>query len=254
MITPPLPHAIMIAVLTFVMAIGGYGGYTVFKDDDTKFKRNFEDRLHKVTQVIDGDTIIVDDAVTVRLLGVDAPEMGKCYGKKAQEELAKLTLGKRVKLDKDQVAEDVYGRLLRYVILHNEHPEADNVMINRLILKQGHARHNPMSNNKRYRIELAMAQGEAMREGRGLWSKCDYTTKKRNANTNEQSVEAFSDECVIKGNLNKFTQKAYYIPGCPNYSRVKIDPRKGESWFCTEAEAKKAGFKKSKSCSNLKRS
>jgi len=41
------------------------------------------------------------------------------------------------------------------------------------------------------------------------------------------------------------------LPGCPNYKRVKIDPRKGEQYFCTEEEAKDAGWEKSAACNNI---
>ncbi len=36
-----------------------------------------------------------------------------------------------------------------------------------------------------------------------------------------------------------------HIPGGKWYDRTKIDPAKGEQWFCPEAEARTAGWRKS---------
>ena len=33
------------------------------------------------------------------------------------------------------------------------------------------------------------------------------------------------------------------VPGSPSYANTKIDESKGERWFCTEAEARAAGWR-----------
>jgi hypothetical protein len=35
---------------------------------------------------------------------------------------------------------------------------------------------------------------------------------------------------------------------CKNYEQIKVTPTAGEAWFCTEADAKKAGFTKAGTC------
>ncbi len=69
-----------------------------------------------VTDVVDGDTIKVDGK-SVRLIGIDAPEVGQCGYDEATAAMAELVAGKSVTLtavagrdDSDQ-----YGRLLRFV-------------------------------------------------------------------------------------------------------------------------------------------
>lgn len=53
----------------------------------------------------------------------------------------------------------------------------------------------------------------------------------------------------IKGNIDDNIQKkTYYLPTCNNYSQVVIDLSTDDQWFCTEQEALKAGFTKSKTC------
>lgn len=52
--------------------------------------------------------------------------------------------------------------------------------------------------------------------------------------------------CVIKGNVSIETgAKIYHLPGQKWYAKTKIDPYYGEAWFCTEAEARANGFRKS---------
>ena len=52
--------------------------------------------------------------------------------------------------------------------------------------------------------------------------------------------------CSIKGNISKSGEKIYHMPGQQYYDKTKIDPSKGERWFCTEEEAQAAGWRKSK--------
>lgn len=71
-----------------------------------------------VAWVTDGDTIGLRDARRVRLLQIDAPEVGECFASGATRVLrALLPVGSRVGLDRDPRLDDSdeYGRLLRYV-------------------------------------------------------------------------------------------------------------------------------------------
>ena len=48
--------------------------------------------------------------------------------------------------------------------------------------------------------------------------------------------------CRIKGNISH-GGKIYHIPGSRSYDPVNIDAAKGERWFCTESEARAAGWR-----------
>ncbi len=51
---------------------------------------------------------------------------------------------------------------------------------------------------------------------------------------------------VIKGNVTFGSgERIYHVPGGEFYSSTVIDARFGESWFCTEAEAARAGWRRS---------
>jgi endonuclease YncB( thermonuclease family) len=71
--------------------------------------------LFIVTRVVDGDTIELGNGETVRLAGIDTPEVGECGYETATNDLADLVLGKRVRLAMSGEDRDSYGRLLRYV-------------------------------------------------------------------------------------------------------------------------------------------
>ena len=51
--------------------------------------------------------------------------------------------------------------------------------------------------------------------------------------------------CAIKGNVNSSGEKIYHVPGGAFYNRTDIKPEEGDRWFCTEAEAQAAGFRRS---------
>jgi len=74
-------------------------------------------RTWLVTRVVDGDTVDLANGETVRLVGIDTPEVGQCGYERAKVALVRLVEGKRVRLVLSDEDRDVYGRLLRYVDL-----------------------------------------------------------------------------------------------------------------------------------------
>jgi endonuclease YncB( thermonuclease family) len=72
-------------------------------------------KTYKVAYVTDGDTLHLSNGADVRLVGIDAPEEGKCGSIRATDLLTRLVEGKRVTLAAPVDDRDRYGRLLRYV-------------------------------------------------------------------------------------------------------------------------------------------
>lgn len=58
-----------------------------------------------------------------------------------------------------------------------------------------------------------------------------------------RTVKLSCDSPTIKGNISKDV-KVYHIPKCQHYNKTIVDKSKGERMFCTEEEAKKAGWRK----------
>ena len=53
--------------------------------------------------------------------------------------------------------------------------------------------------------------------------------------------------CNIKGNISVSTgERIYHLPGQRYYEETAINTRKGERYFCSEAEARAAGWRRSK--------
>jgi endonuclease YncB( thermonuclease family) len=72
-------------------------------------------RTFLVTRVVDGDTLELGNGESVRLVGIDTPEVGECGYDAASVALARLVAGKQVHLGRSDEDRDHYGRLLRYV-------------------------------------------------------------------------------------------------------------------------------------------
>ena len=54
-----------------------------------------------------------------------------------------------------------------------------------------------------------------------------------------------SGRCNIKGNISYNTGKRlYHMPGDRDYARTRISSARGERWFCSEAEARSAGWRR----------
>jgi hypothetical protein len=52
--------------------------------------------------------------------------------------------------------------------------------------------------------------------------------------------------CTIKGNISVDGERIYHMPGQRYYDVTAINPVFGERWFCSESEARAAGWRKSK--------
>jgi len=235
------------AILAILLSGGAIGGYKVVRDNRAD---TFENSLHNVMKVIDGDTIDIENEKRIRLLGIDAPERDTCHYDESKDFLKDLLQDKDIKIEKDITGADRYDRLLRYVYIPADEPEDDDIFINELLLRQGYTRTLAIAPDNRYRDLFASAQKEAKEKGRGLWGECDYEQADTQA-LRESDTPPPNDKCTIKGNISeKGYGRKYFLESCPNYNRIKIDTRKGEQYFCTEREAKKADFQKSDSCNN----
>ena len=128
----------------------------------------------RVLEVVDGDTIIIDDGMKsrVRYLGIDTPELarpdspGDPLGAEAKEFNRKLVGGKDVRLEFDEEKYDVYGRLLAYVY-------ADDVLVSSEMLRAGLATPLIIEPNRRHEGLLMEAAAEARQKRKGVWGDLD---------------------------------------------------------------------------------
>ena len=114
----------------------------------------------KVVKVVDGDTLHVysnKGTYKIRLSGIDAPERGQAYGKRAKEHLEFLVAGKQVIAIVE--SKDRYGRYVASVKVQSKDVCAE-------MLTAGYAWHYKQYDNNKYYAEL---QREAKKAKRGLW-------------------------------------------------------------------------------------
>jgi endonuclease YncB( thermonuclease family) len=114
------------------------------------------------TSIIDGDTFRLETGDTVRLIGIDAPELSQPGGELSREYLAHLIVGKPITLERGYEDRDNYNRLLRFVYIND-------LCINEEMIRQGYAEARYLSENpiRDYYLQLEI-QAETARAG--LWS------------------------------------------------------------------------------------
>ena len=126
--------------------------------------------LHRVRQVIDGDTLTVSGIGTVRLIGVDAPEKqggyreAEPYGDQATAFLKRMAEGRLVRLEYDGERKDRYNRTLAYVFLE------DGTLVNEAIIREGWAEFYRSFDYRRKKA-FQEAEREARGARRGIWAR-----------------------------------------------------------------------------------
>lgn len=119
----------------------------------------------------DGDTLDVRAGDRIRLVQIDAPELGEgeCYARESRRELERLAApGERIELESDPELDDSdrYGRLLRYV-------HAADANVNVELVRRGAATPYFRGGDEgTYADELLDAVDEARRASRGMWGSC----------------------------------------------------------------------------------
>ncbi|MDP4086817.1 MAG: thermonuclease family protein [Bacillota bacterium] len=217
-----------------------------------------------IVKNIDGDTVEINlngKVEKIRMLCIDTPEthhprLGvQPFGPEAAAYTAKiLTVGKKVQIEPGiGNGRDKYGRLLAYIFV-------DDKMFNEMLLEKGLARVAYIyAPNTKYVDEFYSIQKKAQQEGIGIWSIENYAQKdgfhsnaskstEKNSpapKTNDQKNVNVDQEVnimckgKIKGNANSHI---YHVPGDSFYDSTKVNI----VWFCTEQDAIKAGYRKSK--------
>lgn len=188
-------------------------------------------------RVIDGDTLDIR-GTRIRLEGIDAPESSQTCARRwlgswrcglaATQALEALVKDRDVRCD--GVGRDKYGRLLAIC-------RAGETEINARMVSEGNA-WAFVKYSSRYVAEEASARAARV----GIWSaetEPAWIYRDRHWRVAEQQAP---EGCAIKGNVSK-TGRIYHMPWSPWYAKVKVEPAKGEAWFCTESDAAKAGFR-----------
>jgi micrococcal nuclease len=124
-----------------------------------------------------GRPVPTTERITVRLLGIDAPEthgatgQPQCYARDAYRELQKLTPnGSTVFVLADQQLFDRYQRYLLYVW------NSEGIFVNAELARLGYARALAIKPNTARQNVIDTAVSEATNARRGLWGTCVTAT------------------------------------------------------------------------------
>jgi endonuclease YncB( thermonuclease family) len=137
-------HVLLVATIAFIQTSPLIG-------------RNGRSDLVLVRSVIDGDTIVVSTLGRVRLLGIDAPEIGRGF-----DTSAPFGREARERLEQDGATLDTYNRHLAYVVT------GDGTFVNATMVREGLARVSARTQLMRLN-ELQHAEAEAQTFRRGMW-------------------------------------------------------------------------------------
>lgn len=201
--------------------------------------------------IIDGDTIDIS-GTRVRFNGIDAPESaqlcqnakGKNYrcGQSAAKALD-AWLAKSRPVTCSFVEWDRYGRFV------GDCYRSDGAPVATWLVSAGHAMDWPRHSGGAY----ARYQDEARLAKRGIWQgefqpAWEWRAAQQAAPNPEVTspVRLLSGSCDIKGNISSKGVRIYHLPGQRFYDETVISPAKGERMFCSEDEARAAGWRRSK--------
>lgn len=188
-------------------------------------------------RIIDGDTLDIAGE-RVRLEGIDAPETAQrcphrsfgtwACGKAATQMLQRLIAHRTVRCQSH--GSDKYGRTLGVCFV-------DGRDVNAAMVRKGFA-----WAFVKYSRSYVEEEKEARAERVGIWQReaepaWDYRKKRWNG-----AQTTAPRGCAIKGNVSA-NGRIYHMPWSRWYAKVRLDPARGERWFCSEAEALAAGWR-----------
>lgn len=170
-----------------------------------------------VRHVIDGDSLALTDGRQIRLIGINAPEIGidgrpdQPLARAAQRRIAALTAGRAVTLRFDREAVDRHGRTLAYVLL------PDGTDIQARLVHEGLAWCVAIPPNVANAQAYCAAEREARAARRGIWAEPRYEPTP--ADKPGLSDTGFK---LVKGTVSRIgrSQHAVYLDLGPGFSVV----------------------------------
>lgn len=190
--------SLIVFLFICLISLPGCGLFYEFESEEDTADQNIstiEDSaqdLYRVSEVIDGDTIILSTGDRIRFLGINTPENGMYFYLESKDVLETMIHGKDVRLEKDVSDNDIYGRKLRYVYFKD-------IFVNLEMVKRGFANIYTYPPDMKYAEEILVAERYARENNLGLWELSDF---------NDIHIEIFYD---APGNDNENKNGEYIV-------------------------------------------
>ncbi|MDO8596488.1 MAG: thermonuclease family protein [Sulfuricaulis sp.] len=194
----------------------------------------------EVRHVLDGDTVILRNSQHVRLIGINAPELGKDgapdqpLAARARDRLAQLVRGQRVTLAFERERQDHYGRLLAHVYL------PDGRDVEEILLREGLAWAVAVPPNVGKLAVLLAAENEVRGTGRGVWGESIYAPTPAERLTTQDTGFRF-----IEGTIRRRAQRhnVIYLDLTPSVALL-IPGKDWKKYFDVQGSTNVAGGRK----------
>lgn len=220
----------------------------------------------KVVAIVDSTVIDVEmngQVVRVKYYGIEAPSVSSESGDSSAFNFNRfLVAGQTIEMEAAPEQTDEDGNLLCFAYVNGD-------MVNREMLDGGYARVTSSEVTYKHLQSFLKAEADAESEQRGLWQPAPHDfldiPYSRTPTTGQPfeggtlpsfagmpgigSICDYSEttDAAIKGNVDSRTaQRTYYVPGSFFYETIAVSADDGDRWFCTEAEAAAAGWRKDK--------
>lgn len=205
--------------------------------------------------VIDGDTIEIHGE-RVRFNGIDAPESSQ-FCKDRNEQPYRCGAMSADAVDRflaassptrcDFVERDRYERFVGNCY------RADGLSVAAAIVRKGWAMDWPRYSGGAYAEQQEAAKAERL----GIWAGTFQPPWEWRAEQRQEqpaqivplvsaTPAAGNASCDIKGNIGAKGERIYHVLGQEHYAKTTIAESKGERWFCSESEARAAGWRAAK--------
>jgi micrococcal nuclease len=154
----------------------------------------------KVVEVIDGDTVVLEDGKEVRLVGIQAPKLPLNrpnfkewpLAREAKDELEKLVLNQRVTLSYGGARVDRHGRTLAH--LHTD----DGTWAQGEMLSRGLARVYTFADNRAAAADLLALEAQAREAKRGIWTLNYYRVQDADGKVGPPDTYQLVEGTVVK--------------------------------------------------------
>ena len=186
---------------------------------------------------VNGDMIRISGQL-IRLAGIEAPEPkqpclkanGRRWscGSSAASALERMVRGKQVTCEASGT--DDAGRTLAKCVAADQDLAAELVRAGHVFADEGMFRSYGAEEDIAKAAKAGLWQGESVRPN--AWRERVWEEAKRTA----------PEGCPIKG-IVRASDRVYAMPWSSDYRTAKVRTIKGERWFCSEDDARAAGFK-----------